>query len=71
MRLGMPRLAWLLRRGGLALRKRSRLAHEVDFGVDVGRVERCMPKPGPHGVDVDAGIEQMRGRGVTPISLKT
>ena len=69
MRLGMPRLAWLLPRGDLALRKRSRLALEVDFGVDVGGVERCMSKPGSHGVDVDARIEQVRGRGVAPISL--
>ena len=40
-------------------------------GIDLGRgasrsrVERCMSKLGSYGVDVDARIEEMRGRGVS------
>ena len=38
---------------------------EVDFGVDVGRVNGDVAEPGTNGVDVDAGAQQMRCRGVS------
>ena len=38
---------------------------EIDLGVDVGRIERHVAKPGANRVDVDAGAEQMDGRGMS------
>ena len=37
---------------------------QVGFGVDVGRAEGDMAEPGADGVDVHAGAEQVRRRGV-------
>ena len=34
---------------------------QVDFGVDVGGVDRDVAEPRADGVDVDAGAQQMRG----------
>ena len=38
---------------------------QIDFRVDVGRVERNMAEPRANGVDVHAGAEQVRGRRMT------
>ena len=37
---------------------------QIDFDVNVGRIERDMPEPGANGIDVDAGAEQVRGCGM-------
>ena len=42
----------------------SLLHAEVDLDVGVGGGELCMTEPGSNGGDVDAGMEQMHGRGV-------
>ena len=37
---------------------------QIDFGVDVGRVDGDVSEPSADGVDIDAGAEQMRSRSV-------
>ena len=48
----------------LAERQRFRFHLEIDFRIDVGGGERDMSQPGANRVDVDAGPQEMRGRGV-------
>ena len=57
-------LVWAARIGDLALRQRLGLHFQIDFGVNIGRVERDMPEPGADGIDVHASAEQVRGRGM-------
>jgi hypothetical protein len=44
---------------------------QIDLGIAVGSLLRNMPEPVPNGVDVDSPTQQMTGRVVTPMSLKT
>ena len=44
---------------------------EVDLGVDVRRVQPLVAKPGADRVDVNASFEEVAGRGVPTMSLKT
>jgi hypothetical protein len=37
-------------------------ALQIDFGVDVGRVDGDVSEPGADGVDIDARAQQMCGR---------
>ena len=37
---------------------------QIDFGVDVGRVDGHVSEPSADGVDIDAGAEQVRRGGV-------
>ena len=41
------------------------LQRQVDLGINVGRADRHMPKPGADGVDVHPGKDQMTGRRVS------
>jgi hypothetical protein len=46
----------------------GRLLHaRVDFGVPIGGVQADMAKPAANHIDVNAGFEQMDGRGVPAI----
>ena len=45
----------------IAQRHRFGLHPEADFGVDVGGIGGGMAEPGTHGVDVDAGEDQVTG----------
>ena len=42
---------------------------QIDFGVDVGRVDGDVSEPSADGVDIDAGAEQMR-RGRVPDGMR-
>ena len=44
-----------------AFGQRFRLHLQVDLGIDVGSAEGDMAQPGPDGVDVHAGLQQMHG----------
>ena len=44
---------------------------QIDFGVDVGRVDGHVSEPSADGVDIDAGAEQMRRGRVPTMSLGT
>ena len=44
-----------------------RLAFEIDFGIDVGDIDRDVAEPSTHGVDVHASAEQVCGGSVTTI----
>ena len=50
--------------GNFALGQSLGFRLQINFCVDVGRVERNMPEPGANGVDVHAGAEQVCGRGM-------
>ena len=50
--------------GNLAFGQSPGFHLEIDFCIDVGRVERNMAEPSANGVDVHAGTEQVRGRGM-------
>jgi hypothetical protein len=51
----------------LALRQGFRLHFQVDFRIDVGRVQRNMAEPRTNGIDVYAGAEQVCRRRMTTI----
>jgi hypothetical protein len=55
----------------VAFFERLRLGLEVDFGVDVCRVERDVPEPSANRVDVDAGAQKMGRGGVAAMSSAT
>ena len=55
----------------LALGQSFCLHLSVDLGVNVGRVERDVHKPGADGVDVHSGSRQVRGCGMSTMSLET
>jgi hypothetical protein len=52
----------------VAFFERLRLGFEVDFGVDVCRIERDVPEPSANRVDINTGAQQM-GRGGVPAIL--
>src|SRR5439155_20924293 len=47
-----------------------RLHLEIDFGVDVGCIQRDMPQPRPDRVDIDPSAQQMYCSGV-PLMPRT
>jgi hypothetical protein len=54
-------------RGDFALCQGLGLRLQVDFSVDIGRVERDMSQPGADCVDIYASVKQVRGSGMAPI----
>ena len=58
-RASRPHLADFAERNGVGLHR------QVDLGVNVGRADRHMPKPGADGVDVHSCKDQMTGRRVS------
>src|SRR5712691_6941142 len=50
---------WFAMREGLGLHL------QIDFGIDIGRVERDMSQPSADRVDVHSRSEEVDGRGVT------
>lgn len=38
------------------------LSLKINFGVDVGRVDRNVAQPGADGVDIDSGAKEVGGR---------
>ena len=51
--------------GDFALCQGLGLHLQIDFDVNVGRVERDMPEPGADGVDINASAKQVRDRGMS------
>src|SRR5712691_8866422 len=60
-----PVPCWLACIGNFTLGQGLGFHLQIDFCVDVGRVERNMPEPDANGVDVHAGAEQVCGRGMS------
>ena len=60
----LPRAPWPLWTN-FTERNRVGLHRQIDLGVNVGRADRHMPKPGADGVDVHSCKDQMTGRRVS------
>jgi hypothetical protein len=45
----------------IALCQRARFHLQIDFSVNVGRIQRYMSKPSTNGIDIDASTQQMTG----------
>jgi hypothetical protein len=44
---------------------------KINFGVDVGRVDRNVTQPGADGVDIDSGAKEVGSRRMAAMSLGT
>ena len=44
---------------------------EIDFGIDVRRIQRDMTKPGPNRINIDPSPQKMDRRGVANLPIVT